>query len=140
MTIRVATVFIVDDDASARIGLGRLIRVAGYDVKLYADASAFLEAVCETPNACIVMDMRMPGLTGNSLQAELASKGISTPVIVVTADEDPATRHRARQAGAVAFFRKPVDGPALLDAIAWAVGDRGGDEGMIDCDTPGEER
>ena len=122
MTIRAATVFIVDDDDSARVGLGRLIRVAGYDVKLYADASAFLAVVGETPNACIVLDMRMPGLTGVSLQAELASKDISVPVIVVTADEDPETRHRARQTGAVAFFRKPVDGPALLDAIAWAVG------------------
>ena len=108
MTTRAATVFIVDDDASARTGLGRLVRAAGYDVKLYADASAFLATVGETPNACIVLDMRMPGLTGVSLQAELASKGISAPVIVVTADEDPDTRHRARETGAVAFFRKPV--------------------------------
>jgi FixJ family two-component response regulator len=68
--------------------------------------------------------MRMPGLTGSSVLAELASKSFSTPVIVVTADEDPDTRHQARQTGAVAFFRKPVDGPALLDAIAWAVGNR----------------
>ena len=76
------------------------------------------------PNGCIVLDVRMPGLAGTSLQAELASRGISIPVIIVTADEDPGTRHRARQAGAVAFFRKPVDGPALLDAIAWALGER----------------
>ena len=121
MTIRTATVFIVDDDASARTGLGRPIRVAGYDTRLYADASTFLTEACQTPNACIVSDMRMPGLAGISLQAELVSRGISMPVIIVTADEDPDTRHRARQAGAVAFFRKPVDGPALLDAIEWAV-------------------
>ena len=75
-------------------------------------------------NACIVLDMRMPGLAGISLQAELVSRGISMPVIIVTADEDADTRHRARQAGAVAFFRKPVDGPALLDAIEWAVDER----------------
>ncbi len=76
------------------------------------------------PNACIVLDMRMPGLTGTGLQVELASRGISIPVIIVTADEDADTRCRARQAGAVAFFRKPVDGPALLDAIEWAVDER----------------
>jgi len=63
----------------------------------------------------------MPGLAGISLQAELSSRDISMPVIVITADEDPDTRRRARQAGAAAFFRKPVDGPALLDAIEWAV-------------------
>lgn len=122
MTIRAATVFIVDDDASARMGLGRLIRVAGYDVRLYADAPAFLAAACQTPNACIVLDLRMRGLAGVSVLAGLASKDISMPVIVVTADEDPDMRYQAKQAGAVAFFRKPVDGPALLDAIAWAVG------------------
>jgi len=119
--IRTATVFIVDDDASARVGLGRLIKTAGYDARLYADASTFLKEICQTPNACILLDMRMPGLAGISLQAELSSRDISMPVIIVTADEDPDTRRRARQAGAAAFFRKPVDGPALLDAIEWAV-------------------
>ena len=89
---------------------------AGYDIALYEDASAFLAAVYATPNACIVLDMRMPGLTGASLQKELASRGISSPVIVVTADEDPDTRERARQAGAVAFFRKekPTDAFAAV--------------------------
>ena len=123
MMLKTSTVFVVDDDGSARTGIGRLLRVAGYDTRLYGDASTFLAEACQTSNACIVMDLRMPGLTGIGLQAELASKGISMPVIIVTADEDTDTRHRARQAGAVAFFRKPVDGPALLDAIEWAVGE-----------------
>ena len=123
MTIGTATVFIVDDDVSARTGLGRLVRVAGYDTRVYGDSATFLAEVCQMPNACIVLDMRMPGLAGISLQAELASRDISMPVIIVTADGDADTRHRARQAGAVAFFRKPVDGPALLDAIEWAVGE-----------------
>ena len=122
MTIRTATVFIVDDDASARVGLGRLVQAAGYDAKLYADASTFLKEICQTPKACIVLDMRMPGFAGISLLAELASRSISMPVIIVTAEENPETRRRARQAGAIAFFRKPVDGPTLLDTIAWAIG------------------
>ena len=119
--IRTATVFIVDDDASARVGLGRLIQTAGYDARLYSDASTFLKEIGQIPNSCIVLDMRMPEFAGASLQAELTSRGISIPVIIVTADEGLETRHRAKQAGAVAFFRKPVDGPALLDAIEWAV-------------------
>ncbi|KPK42116.1 MAG: hypothetical protein AMJ65_08105 [Phycisphaerae bacterium SG8_4] len=124
MTTKSTIVFIVDDDVSARTGLGRLVRAAGHDARLYDDSSTFLSEVCQMPNGCIVLDVRMPGLAGSSLQEELASRGISMPVVIVTADEDPGTRHRARQAGAVAFFRKPVDGPALLDAIDWAVGER----------------
>lgn len=122
MKTKIETVFIVDDDTSARVGLGRLIRVAGYDVKLFADASAFLKEVSKASNACVVLDLRMPGSSGLDLQTELTSMAISLPVIIVTADEDPDTRWQAKQAGAVAFFRKPVDGPALLDAIAWAIG------------------
>lgn len=64
----------------------------------------------------------MPGLAGISLQAELASRDIPIPVIIVTADADANTLYRARQAGAVAFFRKPVDSPALLNTIVCAVG------------------
>jgi len=77
MMIRTATVFIVDDDASARVGLGRLIKTAGYDARLYTDASTFLKEICQIPNACILLDMRMPGLAGISLQAELSSRDIS---------------------------------------------------------------
>ena len=105
------------------------MRVAGHNVEAYADASSFLAAVTGTPNACLVLDARMPGLGGAGLMAELASKGIAMPVIVVTADEDPVTRRRARDMGAVAFFRKPVDGPALLDAIAWALGNAANKDG-----------
>lgn len=110
------------------------MRVAGHNVEAYADASEFLAAVTATPNACLVLDARMPGLGGAGLMAELASKGIAMPVIVVTADEDPETRRRARRLGAVAFFRKPVDGPALLDAIAWALSNAEDDRSKTDTD------
>ena len=122
MKVGAATVFVVDDDVSARTGLSRLIRVAGYNVDAYADPAAFLADVTETPNACLVLDARMPGLGGGEVMAELASRGVRIPVIVVTADTDPETQKRARAMKATALFRKPVDGPALLDAIAWALG------------------
>ena len=98
------------------------MRVAGYNVEAYAGGSEFLATVTGTPDACLVLDARMPGLGSDALMAELVSRGISMPVIVVTADEDPETRLWARRVGAVAFFRKPVDGHALLDAITWALG------------------
>jgi len=123
MKIKTDIVFIVDDDPSARKGLSRLIRAAGYDTKIYADSTSFLDEVREMPNACVVLDMRMCNLVGSDVQKELISRDISMPVIVVTADEDPDTRLKAKRAGAVAFFRKPVDGSALLDAIKWAIGD-----------------
>ena len=121
MENRITTVFIVDDDASARKGLGRLIQAAGYNVIIYADALIFLNEIREMPNSCIVLDMRMYNLTGSELHKELISKGITIPVIVVTADQDSETRLKAKRAGAAAFFRKPVDGPALLDAIEWTI-------------------
>lgn len=116
-----ATVFIVDDDASARTGMGRLMRAAGYDVKLFDDALAFLDVVCETSHGCVILDIQLQGMSGISLQEELASRNIFMPVIIVTADENLDRRRQARQSGAVAFFRKPVDGSALLDAISWAI-------------------
>jgi len=72
--------------------------------------------------ACILLDMRMPGLGSRSLQEELSAKGIVMPMIIVTAEENPEMRRQAKKAGAVAYFRKPVDGAALLDTIAWATG------------------
>ena len=74
------------------------------------------------PKACIVSDLRMPGLASRSLQGELAAKGIVMPVIIVTAEENPEMRRQAKKAGAVAYFRKPVDGTALLDTIVLATG------------------
>ena len=71
---------------------------------------------------CIVLDIRMPGLTGFDLQEKLALKGIRIPVIAVSALDDGETRERAREFGATAFFRKPVDGQALIDAIDWTMG------------------
>ncbi len=95
--------------------------MAGYNVHAYADASEFLAAVTGTTNACLVLDARMPVLGGSEVMTELASRGIRMPVIVVTADTDPETQQRARAMKAVAFFRKPIDGPALLDTLAWAL-------------------
>ena len=114
-------VFVLDDDPSARGGLARLLRTAGHDVRDFASANEFLDALDPPISGCLVLDARMPGLSGEELQEELKARGVDLPIIVVTADDNPETRQRALRMGAVGFFRKPVDGPALLDAIRWAM-------------------
>lgn len=125
----VTSVFIVDDDLSARKGLARLIRTASYDVRDFASADDFLDDLGSEVRGCVVLDARMPGLSGEGLQAELEARGAHLPIIVVTGDDDPETKRKAKKMNAVGFFRKPVDGPALLDAIDWAL--RASNKGAI---------
>jgi FixJ family two-component response regulator len=115
-------VYVIDDDESVRRALQRLLRSAGFEVKAFSSGEEFLQSGNLDVRACVVLDIRMPGLTGFDLQEKLASRGIRIPVITVSAFDDAETRERARKLGAVAFFRKPVDGQALVDAIHWATG------------------
>ncbi len=129
-------VFVVDDDRSARRGIARLLRTAGHDVRAFASAEEFLDDFDPETFGCLVLDVRMPGMSGQELQAELAARGVGLPIIVVSADDDSETRKTAHKMNAAAFFRKPVDGSALLDAIEWAARwnhmNGGGDEIEID--------
>ena len=118
---RARTIFLVDDDWSARSGLARLLRAAGHDVRSFASADEFLEALPPETTGCLVLDARMPGLSGEELQAELKARGLHLPTIVITADDDPEIRQKAEKIKAAGFFRKPVDGTALLDAVNWAL-------------------
>jgi FixJ family two-component response regulator len=112
-------VYVIDDDESVRKALKRLLRSADLDVETFSSAEEFLSNSRQGQNACIVMDLRMPGLTGFDLQKRLLSQGVRMPVIVISASDDWQTREHARELGAVNFFRKPVDDQALLDAIWW---------------------
>ena len=114
-------VFVVDDDSSARSGITRLLRTAGHEVRAFASAKEFLDDFDPETFGCMVLDARMPGMSGEELQAELKTRGVQLPIIVVSGDDDPTTRRTAHRMNAAAFFRKPVDGSALLDAIEWAV-------------------
>ena len=113
--------YVIDDDESVRKAFERLLRSANLEVETFASAEEFFSGERQGDNACVIVDMRMPGSTGFDLQRELASRGIQMPVIVISASDDAQTREQARELGAVAFFRKPIDDQALLDAVWWAI-------------------
>jgi FixJ family two-component response regulator len=113
-------IYVIDDDASVRKAFARLLRSANIDAETFSSAEEFLSNPKQKENACIIIDIRMPGLTGFDLQKRLVSQGVRIPVIVISASDDWQTREQARELGAVGFFRKPVDDQALLDAIWWA--------------------
>ena len=114
-------VFVVDDDNSARIGLQRLLLAAGYNALGFASTKEFLDYIDPNVTGCIVLDIRMPGMTGEELLSSLKEHRLYLPTIVVSGNDDATTKKRAKLMKAVGFFRKPVDGTALLDAIEWAL-------------------
>ena len=114
-------IFIVDDDSSARKGIARLLRVAGYKVHEFGSADEFLEKFDPDISGCLLLDARMIGMTWEELIEELKLRKVKLPVIIVTADYSKEIRQKAIKIGAEGFFRKPVDGTALLDAINWVV-------------------
>ena len=112
-------IYIVDDDSSVRRALGRLVRSEGLNAEAFASGDLFLAGLPDDAHGCVVMDIRMPGLTGHDVQQRLRQRGQKIPVIALSAQDDDEARNRARELGAVAFFRKPVDDQALLDSIHW---------------------
>ena len=110
-------VAIVDDDASMREALGRLLRVQGIKSRNYPSARAFLEALPSHKPDCLIVDVKMPDMTGIELQGELLNYGVRIPTIVITASEDKGIAASAASLGAVAFFLKPVPRGALMAAI-----------------------
>ena len=115
------SVYVVDGDPSARKGIARLVRTASYNVSDFASASEFLEALGPDAQGCVILDAGIPGLSTEEKQADFKSSSARLPIIVISAHDDPEARQKAKKIGAVGFFRKPVDGTALLDAIDWAL-------------------
>jgi FixJ family two-component response regulator len=111
-------VFVIDDDASVRKALHRLLRSAGLACETYPSAQAFLARVAHAGPCCVVLDFRMPGLTGLELQEALAAAGRDEPLIFITGHGDIPTCVKALKAGAVDFLPKPFRDDDLLTAIA----------------------
>jgi FixJ family two-component response regulator len=115
-------VTIVDDEESVRKALSRLIRAAGFDVETFASGAEFLSASHPRRPQCLVLDLRMPHVSGFDVQQALALADRRLPIVIVTGDDSPDSRERALKLGAKAYLRKPVDDAILLDAIRTAIG------------------
>jgi len=108
-------VAVVEDDLAARTALGRLIRAGGFEPALFESAEAYIDA--SPAPACLVVDVRLPGMSGIELQQRLRDSGRMPPIIVTTASHEMEIRDRAEQNGCAGFFWKPVDAGALIATI-----------------------
>jgi FixJ family two-component response regulator len=118
-------ILVVDDDGPVRRALGRLFKSAGYEVQLFASADAYLAQEPAKRPACLVLDMRMPGMGGLALQRAIAGTARGLPIVFVTGHADEDARTQALAAGAIAVLQKPLDEEVLLAAVNTALGPPG---------------
>ena len=117
-------VAIVDDDASVRQSTRRLIRSFGYRAEVFGSGEEFLSSPCAAQTACLVLDVRMPGMDGLEVQARLAERHARIPIVFLTGRASEAEERRARGSGAVEFLRKPVGRATLLDVLQKVIGQK----------------
>ena len=122
-------VAIVDDDASVRRALRRLLTSAGLASIAFASAREYLDAQLPEAPGCLVLDIQLGGMSGFELHQHLEATGETVPTIFITAHDDEATSERARLAGAAGYLRKPLDGSVLIEAIHQALGGGRGPRG-----------
>jgi len=115
------TVILVDDDPSVRKALQRLIQTAGFAVESFADAASYLASKLPPPPACMVLDIRMPAMTGFELKEAIAGTPRALPVVFITGHGDERVRSQALEAGAVDVLFKPIDEEELVSAIEKAL-------------------
>jgi FixJ family two-component response regulator len=116
-----AVVFVVDDDPSMRRSLETLLRSVGHDVRLFSSAQEFMQGARPDAPGCLVLDVRLPGMSGLTFQQELTRAGVALPVIFITGHGDVPMTVRAMKAGAAEFLTKPFDDQVLLDALHAAI-------------------
>jgi RNA polymerase sigma factor (sigma-70 family) len=121
MTDQKPTIFIVDDDPSVRDSTKLLLESVGFNVKTYVSGQDFLKANVQADLGCLILDLRMPGLSGLDLQEKLLSAKTPLPVIFITGHGTVPMSVRAMKAGAVDFLQKPFEEQELLDAINRAI-------------------
>jgi FixJ family two-component response regulator len=114
-------IFLVDDDASVRRALTRLLRAIGLEVESFVSADALLLALDAQEPSCVVADLRMPGLTGLDLQDELARRGRDLPLLFISGHADVSSSVRAMKGGAVDFLEKPFADTELIQAVQRAL-------------------
>jgi FixJ family two-component response regulator len=112
-----AVVFVIDDDADLRDGLSNLLRSVGLQVRAFGSATDFLESKLPDAPSCLVLDVRLPGLSGLDFQSELIKKNVGMPIVFMSAHGDIPMTVRAMKAGAVEFLPKPFHDQSMLDAV-----------------------
>lgn len=115
------TVFIVDDDVAVRDALALLLGLKGYRTAIFSSAEDFLAAYRKDWRGCLVLDIKMSGMTGLDLQSRLASQNVEMPIVIVTGHGDAASARQALKSGAVDFLEKPLDEEQLVAAVASAL-------------------
>lgn len=108
---------IVDDDPWVRKSLERLIKAGGYRTETFASAEDFMKVDDHHETACLILDLKLPGMSGLELQRHLVTEDGCVPIVFVSAHDEPEARYEAMQAGAIAFFGKPFNDKALLDTV-----------------------
>jgi len=116
-----ATVLVIDDDVSLREALSELFNSVGLETRLFGSAAEFLKAKLPDGPSCLVLDIRLPGVSGLEFQTQLAQANILIPIVVVTGHGDIPMTVRAMKAGAVDFLTKPFRDQDMLDAVARAI-------------------
>jgi FixJ family two-component response regulator len=114
-------VFVIDDDAPVREALGNLFRSVGLQVEVFGSASEFLQSKLPDVPGCLILDIRLPRLSGLDFQAELVKAGIHIPIIFMTGHGDIPMSVRAMKAGAIDFLTKPFRDQDMLDAVTTAI-------------------
>ena len=114
-------VFVIDDDEAMRDALGNLFRSVGFEVQLFGSAAEFLQAAPADAPGCLVLDVRLPGMSGLDFQTKLASANAQIPIVFMTGHGDIPMSVRAMKAGAVDFLTKPFRDQDMLDAVARAI-------------------
>jgi FixJ family two-component response regulator len=121
MARKAIPVCVIDDDASVRRAFLLLLQSAGYNARAFGSAEEYLEKKNNDEESILILDMRMPGMTGLDLLKELSNRKDKPKIIALSAYDDASTRELSVTLGVVAFFRKPVDDQALIDTIEWAM-------------------
>jgi RNA polymerase sigma factor (sigma-70 family) len=120
--MRPPRVYIIDDDAAVRDSLALLLRLHGFDTVEFESAEVFLSAVGADWSGIVLVDLRMPGMSGLELQSELLARKIELPVIVITAHGETSAARTSFKSGAVDFLEKPIDRDQLLKAVREGLG------------------
>jgi FixJ family two-component response regulator len=114
-------IFVVDDDASVRRAVRRLLMSSRHTVRVYASAEQFLSDAANDAEGCLIVDVRLPGISGLQLQRRLAEQGSKLPVIFITAHDDTESRDAALRGGAIDYLAKPFECEKLLSSVRRAL-------------------